>query len=60
MRLVLFLFLFISSFTLAQVTPKPAQRDPYLQNPVKNQPQKSKPGEKVHIKNADEISKDTK
>ena len=58
MRLVLFLFLFISSFTLAQVTPKPAQRDPYLQNPVKNQPQKSKPGQKVKIIHADEIIKD--
>lgn len=60
MRLIVFLFLFISSFTLAQVTPKPVQRDPYLQNPVKNQPQKSKPGQKVKIINADEINKDTK
>ncbi|VXB55287.1 MULTISPECIES: OstA-like protein [Chryseobacterium] len=58
MRLVLFLFLFISSFTLAQVTPKPAQRDPYLQSPVKNQPQKSKPTQKVKIIHADEIIKD--
>ncbi|MCX8531658.1 OstA-like protein [Chryseobacterium luquanense] len=60
MRLILFLFLFISSFTLAQVTPKPVQRDPYLQNPVKNQPQKKQPGQKVKIIHADEISKDTK
>lgn len=60
MRLILFLFLFISSFTLAQVTPKPVQRDPYLQNPVKNQTQKKQPGQKVKIIHADEISKDTK
>ncbi|MGI9651308.1 OstA-like protein [Chryseobacterium sp. RLHN22] len=58
MRLILFLFVFISSFTLAQVSPKPAQRDPYLQNPVKNQPQKSKPAQKVRIIHADEIIKD--
>lgn len=57
MRLILFLFLFLSSFTLAQVNPKPAQRDPYLQNPVKNQPQKSKPEQKVKIIHADEINK---
>lgn len=43
---------------MAQVTPKPAQRDPYLQNPVKNQPQKSKPTQKVKIIHADEIIKD--
>lgn len=58
MRLILFLFLFFSSFALAQVNPKPAQRDPYLQNPVKNQPQKSKPAQKVRIIHADEIIKD--
>ncbi|MFY1047039.1 OstA-like protein [Chryseobacterium sp. GP-SGM7] len=58
MRLILFLIFFISSFTLAQVTPKPAQRDPYLQNPVKNQPQNSKPTQKVKIIHADEIIKD--
>ncbi|MGD1320016.1 OstA-like protein [Chryseobacterium sp. 2R14A] len=58
MRLALFLFLFFFSFTLAQVNPKPAQRDPYLQNPVKNQPQKSKPAQKVRIIHADEIIKD--
>ncbi|KFE99592.1 organic solvent tolerance protein OstA [Chryseobacterium formosense] len=58
MRLILFLFLFFSSFALAQVNPKPAQRDAYLQNPVKNQPQKSKPAQKVRIIHADEIIKD--
>ncbi|OCK49814.1 organic solvent tolerance protein OstA [Chryseobacterium sp. CBo1] len=58
MRLTLFFFLFISSFALAQVNPKPAQRDAYLQNPVKNQPQKSKPAQKVRIIHADEIIKD--
>ena len=36
------------------------QRDPFLQNPVKNQPQKSNLENKIHIKNADEIKKDTK
>lgn len=60
MRLILFLFLFISSFALAQVAPKPVQRDPYLQNPVKNQPPKNQPGNKVKIIHADEINKDTK
>jgi len=58
MRLTLFFFLFISSFALAQVNPKPARRDAYLQNPVKNQPQKSKPAQKVRIIHADEIIKD--
>ncbi|WP_442784953.1 OstA-like protein [Chryseobacterium sp. MYb264] len=59
MRLFLVLLLFISTFTFAQDKPKPAQRDPYLQNPVKNAtPQQVKPGDRVKILNADEIKKD--
>lgn len=59
MRIFFFLFILLSSFTFAQDNPKPAQRDPFLQNPVKNQPQKSNPGNKVKIIHADEIKKDT-
>ncbi|ROI00611.1 OstA-like protein [Chryseobacterium daecheongense] len=58
MRLIFFLLVFISAMTFAQDTPKPAQRDPYLQNPVKNQPQQLKPGEKVKIIHADYLKKD--
>lgn len=60
MRIFLFLFLLFSTFTFAQDNPKLVQRDPFLQNPVKNQPQKSNLENKIHIKNADEIKKDTK
>ena len=60
MRIFLFLFILFSTFTFAQDKPKSAQRDPFLQNPVKNQPQKSNLNNKVKIINADEIKKDTK
>jgi lipopolysaccharide export system protein LptA len=60
MRIFFFLFLFLSTLTFAQGNPKPVQRDPFLQNPVKNQPQKSNLNNKVKIINADEIKKDTK
>jgi lipopolysaccharide export system protein LptA len=60
MRIFFFLFLFLSTLTFAQDNPKPVQRDPFLQNPVKNQPQKSNLNNKVKIINADEIKKDTK
>jgi len=60
MRLILFLFTFISLITFAQVTPKPVQRDPYLEKPVTAKPQMGKPGDKVKIIHADEIKKDTK
>ncbi|QQV03315.1 MULTISPECIES: OstA-like protein [Chryseobacterium] len=59
MRIFLFFFLLISSAFFAQNT-KPAKRDPYLQSPVKNQPPKSSPENRIHIINADEIKKDTK
>ena len=55
MRLILFIFLFSFSYCWAQNNSKAAQRDPYLQNPVKNQPSKSKPAQKVRIINADNI-----
>lgn len=58
MRLYLILFTLLSMFFYAQQ--KPVQRDPYLQNPIKNVPQKSKSENKIHIINADEIRKDTK
>lgn len=58
MRLIFFLLVFISAMAFAQDTQKPAQRDPYLQNPVKNQPQQLKPGEKVKIIHADYLKKD--
>lgn len=51
------IILLFSTIAFAQVT-KPVQRDPYLQNPIQNQPQKSKPEDQIHIKNADEIKKD--
>lgn len=60
MRIFLFLFILLSTFTFAQDKPKPVQRDPFLQNPVKNQPQKSNLNNKIKIINADEIKKDTK
>lgn len=58
MRLIFFLLVFISATAFAQDKPKPVQRDPYLQNPVTNQPQQLNPGEKVKIIHADEIKKD--
>lgn len=60
MKQFFLLFLFISSFTIAQDTKTPVQRDPYLQTTGKNIPKKSNVDNKVHIKNADEIKKDTK
>lgn len=58
MRLILFLFTFLSAITFAQVTTKPAQRDPYLQKPATAKPQLAKPGDMVKIIHADEIKKD--
>lgn len=58
MRLIFFLLIFISTIAFAQDKPKPVQRDPYLQNPVKNQPQQLSPGNMVKIIHADEIKKD--
>jgi len=60
MRLIFFLLVFISTITFAQDKQKPAQRDPYLQNPIKNpqQVKQAKPEDKVKIINADKIIKD--
>ncbi|MCW3159937.1 OstA-like protein [Chryseobacterium oryctis] len=59
MRLIFVLLVFISTFTFAQEKPKLVQRDPYLQNPMKNAPPPQvKPGDRVKILNADEITKD--
>ncbi|MBQ0152975.1 MAG: organic solvent tolerance protein OstA [Chryseobacterium sp.] len=60
MRKFLFLFVFISTFSFAQETQTPAQRDPYLQNTNKGTPQKSNTNNTVKIINADEFKKDTK
>ncbi|WP_370895319.1 OstA-like protein [Chryseobacterium gossypii] len=60
MRLIFVLLVLISTITFAQ-DQKPVQRDPYLQNPVKNTPPPQiDPSERVHILNADEIRKDQK
>ncbi|CAA7386839.1 OstA-like protein [Chryseobacterium fistulae] len=59
MKLFFAFLFFVSVLTFAQDKQKPAQRDPYLQNPVINaQPQQIKPENKVKILNADEIIKD--
>ncbi|OCA70559.1 organic solvent tolerance protein OstA [Chryseobacterium artocarpi] len=57
MRIILFLFIFISTLSMAQ-DKTPVKRDPYLQNtsPAKSQP--LKPEEKIKLINADKIIKD--
>lgn len=57
MRIILFLFIFISAFSLAQ-DKTPVKRDPYLQTPSTAQPKQLKPEDKVKIIHADEIRKD--
>ncbi|MDN3691561.1 OstA-like protein [Chryseobacterium tructae] len=57
MRIILFLFIFISAFSLAQ-DKTPVKRDPYLQTPSSAQPKQLKPEDKVKIIHADEIRKD--
>lgn len=60
MKQLFLLFLFISSFTIAQDIKTPVQRDPYLQTTGKNTPKNSNVDNKVNIRNADEIKKDAK
>lgn len=58
-RFALFLFILLSTFTFAQVEPKPVQKDPYFTPgsvPQKNAP----PAEKVKHIHSDELRKDTK
>ncbi len=57
MRIILFLFIFISAFSFAQ-DKTPVKRDPYLQTPSSAQPKQLKPEDKVKIIHADEIRKD--
>lgn len=57
MRIILFLFIFISAFGFAQ-DKTPVKRDPYLQTPSSGQPRQLKPEDKVKIIHADEIRKD--
>lgn len=57
MRIILFLFIFISAFSFAQ-DKTPVKRDPYLQTPSTAQPKQLKPEDKVKIIHADEIKKD--
>lgn len=58
-RFALFLFILLSTFTFAQVEPKPVQKDPYFTPgsvPRKDAP----PAEKVKHIHSDELRKDTK
>ncbi|MEJ5106492.1 OstA-like protein [Chryseobacterium sp. MYb328] len=57
MRIILFLFIFISTFSLAQ-DKTPVKRDPYLQTPSPAKPQPLKPEDKIKLINADKIIKD--
>lgn len=57
MRIILFLFIFISALSFAQ-DKTPVKRDPYLQTPSSGQPKQLKPEDKVKIIHADEIRKD--
>lgn len=57
MRIILFLFIFISAFSFAQ-DKTPVKRDPYLKTPSAAQPKQLKPEDKVKIIHADEIRKD--
>jgi lipopolysaccharide export system protein LptA len=58
MRIILFLFIFISAFSSAQDN-KTTQMDPYIQNKGKPSPV-VRPEDKVKIIHADEFKKDTK
>ncbi|WP_347216693.1 OstA-like protein [Chryseobacterium sp.] len=57
MRIILFLFIFISTFSLAQ-DKTPVKRDPYLQTSSPPKPQPLKPEDKIKLINADKIIKD--
>ena len=57
MRIILFLFIFISTLSMAQ-DKTPVKRDPYLQNPSPTKTQPLKPEEKIKLINADKIIKD--
>jgi hypothetical protein len=56
MRIILFLFILISAFSVAQ-DKTPVKRDPYLQAPSPAKPQPQKPEDKIKIIHADEIKK---
>ncbi|WP_294211327.1 OstA-like protein [uncultured Chryseobacterium sp.] len=59
MRFLFALLFLLSTSAFAQEKLKPAQRDPYLQNPVKNTPPPQlNPQDRIHIINADKIIKD--
>ncbi|MDR6516463.1 OstA-like protein [Chryseobacterium camelliae] len=59
MRFLFALLFLVSTSVFAQEKLKPAQRDPYLQNPVKNAtPPQLNPQDRIHIINADKIIKD--
>ncbi len=57
MRIILFLFIFISTLSVAQ-DKTPVKRDPYLQAPSPAKPQPQKPEDKIKIIHADKIIKD--
>jgi hypothetical protein len=56
MRIILFLFILISTFSFAQ-DKTPVKRDPYLQPSSPAQPKQVKPEDKIKIIHADEIKK---
>ncbi|PTT42873.1 organic solvent tolerance protein OstA [Chryseobacterium sp. HMWF028] len=56
MRIILFLFIFISTLSFAQ-DKTPVKRDPYLQNPAQPKQVQVRPEDKVKIIHADEIKK---
>lgn len=58
-RFALFLFILLSTFTFAQVEPKPVQKDPYF-TPGSVPPKNAPPAEKVKHIHSDELRKDTK
>ncbi len=57
MRIILFLFIFISTLGFAQ-DKTPVKRDPYLQTSSPAKPQPLKPEDKIKLINADKIIKD--
>lgn len=59
MKQALFILTFFSLMLFGQDGQKPVTRDPFLQTPVGNRPPSSTPENKVRIRNADEIKKDT-
>lgn len=60
MRILLFILSLLSVVLSAQELPTPPQKDPFLQNPVSGNAPAASPENKVRIRHADQIKKDTK